>query len=246
MGLQRQSRDSMTCSRDKDCSAGFTMMEAMIGLLILTLITAAIFALLNRVQIASASESTKLDLTQEAREFADQIVRDIHMAGYPKLTMYSPALPNSNPLVAAGLVRVSPTEILLEGDVETSGKVQSVDIQYVPQDPADINCPCIRRSESQKINADPLAQSPANQFTQVDHVLPPAQAGEDLFTFFDKNGNPVNVAGGVDISTAGGQNTINSIQTVKINLNLFSAAVDPASNKAQHISLSVTGHLNNY
>jgi hypothetical protein len=54
------------------------------------------------------------------------------------------------------------------------------------------------------------------------------------------------VAGGVDISTAGGQNTIYSIQTVKINLNLFSAAVDPASNKAQRISLSVTGHLNNY
>ena len=77
-------------------------------------------------------------------------------------------------------------------------------------------------------------------------MLPPGQAGEDLFTFFDKNGNPVNVAGGVDISTAGGQNTINSIQTVKINLNLFSAAVDPASNNAQRISLSVTGHLNNY
>jgi type II secretory pathway pseudopilin PulG len=246
MDLQKQSRHSIRCNRDQRHSVGFTLIEAMVGLLILTLITAAIFALLNQVQVASASESVKLDLTQEAREFADQIVRDIHMSGYPKLTMYSPALPNSCPLVAAGLVRVSPTEILLEGDVETSGTVDSVDIQYLAQDPADPNCPCIRRSETPKSNADPLAQNtdPTTRFTQVDHVLPPGQAGEDLFTFFDKNGNPVNVAGGVDISS--GQATLDRIQTVKINLNLFSGAVDPASNKAQRISLSVTGHLNNY
>jgi type II secretory pathway pseudopilin PulG len=241
MRLQQQKRDSMRVS-DRH-SGGFTLIEAMVGLLILTLITAAIFALLNRVQVASASESTKLDLTQEAREFADQIVRDIHMAGYPKLAMYSPALPNSSPLVAAGLVRVSPTEILLEGDVETSGTVDSVDIQYVPQDPADTNCPCIRRTETPKGAATPVITS-----TEMDHLMPPGtgpgQSGEDLFTFFDKNGNPVNVAGGVDIST--GQTTIDRIQTVKINLNLFSAAVDPASNKAQRISLSVTGHLNKY
>jgi hypothetical protein len=77
-------------------------------------------------------------------------------------------------------------------------------------------------------------------------VLPPAQAGENLFTFFDKNGNQIPVAAGVDISSASGQSTIARIQTVKINLNLFSPAVDKASNRAQRISLSVTGHLNNY
>jgi Tfp pilus assembly protein PilW len=243
MPLQKQKRDLMRLRDGR--AGGFTLIEAMVGLLILTLITAAIFSLLNRVQVASASESSKLDLTQEAREFADQIVRDIHMAGYPKLTMYSPPLPNSSPLVAAGLVRVSPTEILLEGDVETSGTVDSVDIQYVPQDPADKNCPCLRRTETSKGAATAAISS-----TEVDHLMPPGtgpgQSGEDMFAFFDKNGNPVNVAGGVDTSTAGGQSTIDSIQTVKINLNLFSAAVDPASNKAQRISLSVTGHLNKY
>jgi hypothetical protein len=116
----------------------------------------------------------------------------------------------------------------------------------VPQDAADPNCPCIRRTETPKVDADPLAQNPdpSLTFTQVDHLLPPAQAGVDLFTFFDKNGNQVPVTGGVDIST--GQSTIDRIQTVKINLNLFSAAVNPASNAAQRISLSVAGHLNNY
>lgn len=231
---------------------GFTLMEALIGLFILTLITGAIFSQLNQVQKASASEATKLDLTQQAREFADQIVRDLHMTGYPRADMYSPALPLSSPLVAAGLVRISPAEILLEGDVETSGAVDSVDIQYVAADPNDPNCPCIRRTETPKANADPLAQppAPANSIsTQVEQVMPPGvgpgQSGENLFTFFDKNGNPVNVAGGVDISTPAGQTTITSIETVKINLNLLSPNVDPATRLPQRIALSVTGHLNN-
>lgn len=252
---------TVTCAAAQQCqcagkgisraSRGFTLMEALIGLFILTLITGAIFSQLNQVQKASASEANKLDLTQQAREFADQIVRDLHMTGYPRPDMYSPVLPLSSPLVAAGLVRVSPTEILLEGDVETSGNVDSVDIQYVAADPNDPNCPCVRRSEIAKANADPLAQvhDASSTFTQVEQVMPPGvgpgQSGEDLFTFFDKNGTKVPVAGGVDISTAGGQNTINTIQTVKINLNLLSPNVDPMTRLRQRIALSVTGNLNN-
>ncbi|HST79133.1 MAG TPA: prepilin-type N-terminal cleavage/methylation domain-containing protein [Verrucomicrobiae bacterium] len=229
---------------------GFTLMEALVGLFILTLITGAIFAQLNQVQRVSSSEATKLDLTQQAREFADQIVRDIHMAGYPSATMYAPGLDNSSPLVAAGLVRVSPTEILLEGDVETSGTVYSVDIQYVAQDPNDQSCPCIRRSEVPKAAGDPLAQPPAPRYTEVNNVMPPGtgpgQSGEDLFTFFDKNGNPVPVSAGADISTPAGQNTISGIHTVKINLDLLSPTPDSVTGVPQRIALSVTGHLNQY
>jgi hypothetical protein len=199
------------------------------------------------VQLSSNSEAARLDSTQEAREFVDQMVRDIHMAGYPKAAMYAPGLNNSSPLVAAGLARVSPTEILLEGDVETSGTVYSVDTVYVPQDPSNPNCPCIRRSEAPKMAADPLSQTPAAQYTQVEQLIPPGigpgQAGEDLFTFFDGNGNQVNVGTGVDISSAAGQGTISTIRTVKINLSLLPPTVNPATR--QRVSLSVTGYLNN-
>lgn len=229
---------------------GFTLIEALVGLFVLLVITGAIFAQLNQIQLASSSESTKLDLSQQAREFIDQVVRDLHMTGYPRADMYSSGLTVASPLVAAGLVRVSPTEILLEGDVETSGTVYSVDIQYIPQDPADANCPCIRRSEAPKVAGDPLAQPPAPRFAQVEQVMPPGtgagQSGEDLFTFYDKNGNQVNASAGLDISTAAGQAAINTIQTVKVNLSLLSPAVDPMSKLPQRISLSVTGHLNNY
>lgn len=229
---------------------GFTLMEALVGLFILTLITGAIFAQLNHVQRASSSEETKLDLTQQAREFADQIVRDIHMAGYPSVAMYAPGLDVNSPLVAGGLVRVSPTEILLEGDVETSGTVYSVDIQYIAQDPNDQNCPCIRRSEVPKVAGGPLAQPPAPRYTEVENVMPPGagpgQSGEDLFTFFDKNGIPVDVNASADISSAAGQDTINRIRTVKINLDLLSPSRDSVTGVTQRIALSVTGHLNQY
>ena len=61
-------------------------------------------------------------------------------------------------MVANRLVRVSPTEILMEGDVNNDGAVESVDIVYVASDPNDPNCPCIRRSAQAKINADSFNQ----------------------------------------------------------------------------------------
>lgn len=231
--------------------AGFTLIETLVSVVILLVIMAAIFSQLNQVQQASSSEANKLDMTQQAREFVDQMVRDLHMAGYPGSDMYSPALPVDSPLVAAGLARVSSTEILLEGDVETSGSVYTVDIQYVPQDPNDPQCPCVRRSEAAKGAGGPLGQVlPGTKYTELQQVMPPGtgagQSGEDLFTYFDQNGKPVNVGAGADISTAAGQTLIGSIETVKINLSLFSPGVDPETKLPKRFSLSVTGHLNKY
>ena len=236
----------------KRCGAGFSLTEALIGIFILAVLMAAIFSQINQITEASSSEATKLDMTQQAREFIDQMVRDLHMAGYPRADMYSPALDVNSPLVAAGLARVSPTDILLEGDVETSGTVSSVEIQYVPVDPNDPQCPCIRRSEAAKVAGGPLAQPPAARYTQVESVMPPGtapgQSGEDLFTFYDKNGNQVDVSTtpAPDISSVAGQTTIDKIKTVKINLSLLSPGKDLLTKAPQRVSLSVTGHLNNY
>ena len=230
--------------------AGFSLVETAVGLFILLVIMAAIFSQINQITEASSSEASKMDMTQEAREFIDQTVRDLHMAGYPRTDMYSPNFDLTSPLVAAGLARVSPTDILLEGDVQTSGVVSSVEIQYVPQDANDPACPCVRRSEAPKVAGSPLAQPAATQYTQVESVMPPGVgpglSGQDLFTFYDKNGNQVDVTGTPDISTAAGENTLNTIKTVKINLSLLSATLDPVTRTPQRISISVTGHLNNY
>ena len=180
----------------------------LVSLLILATVTGAVFEQINLMQKKANSEAVNVDLNQQARDFLDQTVRDLHMAGYPNPSMYSVG-PLARPsMVAAGLVRVSPTEVLLEGDVNSDGSVYSVDISYVASDPNDPNCPCVRRSAQTKIDAGSLSK-PSNLFyTETQHVFPPGtgagQSGEDLFAYYDQNGNPVDLSTGADISTSAG------------------------------------------
>src|SRR5215475_2619943 len=137
---------------------GFTLLELMLSMFMLLLVTAAVFEQISQMQKKSSSEAMKVDLSQQGREFVDQTVRDLHMAGYPSVSMYSNADTTSQ-IVAAGLVRVSSTEILFEGDVNNDGNVYSVDILYVPNDPNNPNCPCITRGAVLKAHGSPLNQA---------------------------------------------------------------------------------------
>src|SRR5262249_21382207 len=153
-------------------SQGYTLLELMVSLFILAAVTGTVFEQINRLQKKSGSEAMKLDLTQQAREFVNQTVRDLHMSGYPSASMYSNPPAGSN-MVAAGLVSVSPTQILFEGDVNNDGTVSSVNIYYVPNDPNDPNCPCIRRGAVAKIPGDSMAQPLSPTYTETGHVFPP-------------------------------------------------------------------------
>ncbi|HET9363723.1 MAG TPA: type II secretion system protein [Candidatus Angelobacter sp.] len=226
---------------------GYTLLELLVSMLILLTVTAVVFQQIDQMQKKSSSEAMKVDLSQQAREFVNQTVRDLHMAGYPNLTMYS----NQQDLtkVAAGLVSVSPTQILFEGDVNNDGNVYSVNIYYVANDPNDPNCPCIRRSFVQKTSADSLNEGVGGSYTETDHVFPPGtdpgQSGEDLFTYYDQNGGPVPVGTGIDISTAANAATISTIKTIKINLSMLTNLRDPATpNGFIRTSISATSRLN--
>jgi prepilin-type N-terminal cleavage/methylation domain-containing protein len=226
-------------------SRGYTLLELLISLAILATVTGAVFEHINAMQKKASSAAMKLDMNQQAREFLDQTVRDLHMAGYPGASMYSNPLLHPSQ-VAAGLVRVSPTEILLEGDVNNDGNVYSVDIAYVANDPNDPNCPCIRRSAQAKVDADSFSQPSNPNYTETQRVFPPGtgagQSGEYLFAYYDQNGNPIDVGTGVDLHSAPGM--IASIKTVKINLSLLTNQQDPASGGFISTSMSATSRLN--
>lgn len=220
--------------------AGFTLLEMLVSLAILVTVTGAVFEQINAMQKKSASEAVNVDLTQQSRDFVNQTVRDLHMAGYPAASMYS-VDPLARPsLVAYGLVKVSPTEILMEGDVNNDGTVESVDIAYVASDPNDPNCPCIRRSAQPKIDADSFSQ-PTNLFyTETQQVFPPGtgagQSGEDLFEYYDQNGSPVPIGTGTDILADAAK--VSSIKTVKINLSLLTNQRDPVTGGFVRTSMS--------
>lgn len=204
---------------------GFSLLEMVISLAVLLVVMGTIFDQIVLMQRKAASESSKVDLMEQSREFVDQTVRDLHMAGYPNSQMFSPLVTDKSK-IATGLVSISPTQVVVEGDVNGDGNVESLTLAYVASDPNDPNCPCVRRGAVGKINADSLAQPQPLSYTEIQHVVPPAQAGRDIFTFYKQSGDPIDVSQGADFSH--NPDTIALISTVKVNLTVANGP-DPAS-----------------
>ncbi len=126
----------MGCNEKPVRQQGFTLLELMVSMAILTLVASVIVDGLSRLQKRNSMEVTKVDLTQESREFMDQIVSDIHQSGYPSLKMFDPnaiPAPTLNSLyVSQGLVNVTPSSVQFEADVDGSGTVSEVFIQLNP------------------------------------------------------------------------------------------------------------------
>jgi prepilin-type N-terminal cleavage/methylation domain-containing protein len=233
--------------------AGFSLIELMVSILILVIVMGAVFKQVNNVQKSSRSESLKMDLTQEDRSFVDQFARDLHMAGYPTSRLYqvgatgAKVQPTDN-TVALGLVEATPTWIRFEGDVYGDGLVYSVLYRYFqvdPNNPPDPNCPCLRRSVTQKIQGgDPVTgQSNPVYYTEVQNVIDPTGMAQALFTYYRADGTPVPVGAGVNLNTAPG--TIQLIDAVKVNLNTRSRYFDPQSRQQAVHSISTIAELEN-
>ncbi len=158
---------------------GFSLVELVIVCALLTIVLGAVFSGIDLATQRSQAEMTKVDLTQEGREFIDEFERDLHQAGYPNCRMVSTAgvanncpadysAPAAYPVeqnsaVAVGLVSVSNTQVIFEGDVDGDGLVDTVRYRLVDSAgayPPAGNCPCtIQRSQMLKVNGTlPLAQ----------------------------------------------------------------------------------------
>jgi prepilin-type N-terminal cleavage/methylation domain-containing protein len=61
-------------------SKGFSILELLIVLVVLLIITGAVFEVIKLTTERSSTEQTKLDMFQEAREFMDQMSRDLRQA----------------------------------------------------------------------------------------------------------------------------------------------------------------------
>lgn len=123
---------------------GFSLVEMMIVLAILSIVSGVIVQGITDTQARNVVESTKTDLTQESRQFMDQIVSDVHQAGFPSIRMFDPASLVSSTVcasdnnVACGLLSVSTTALQFEGDVDGSG----VSEVYVQLNQPTGGCPC--------------------------------------------------------------------------------------------------------
>src|SRR5216117_3379451 len=137
---------------------GFSLFEFSVIILLLLIMTAAIFELIDMSVSRSAAEQTKLDMFQESREFMDQMSRDLHQAGYPSTQNVTPGLLTASPTAndsrtAVGLVKVDSGDLWFEGDVDGTGIVYSV--QYHLDTSTTDGCPCLKRSQLPKITGNP-------------------------------------------------------------------------------------------
>lgn len=216
----------------------------MITMAVLGIFLAAILRLVNLATARSSTEQSKLDMFQEAREFMDQMSRDLRQAGAPSLRNFtSAALPNTplqnNSRVAAGLIKITDTELWFEGDVEGSGTV-SVVRYWLDTSTTSNGCPCLKRSQLPKVdNADVLTgQSTPEYQTEVQGVRNTA-----IFAAYIKGntGTPASLP----VTFSANPATIASIDTVQAVLTVRAVLPDPETRTRPLSTLVITTRLNN-
>jgi type II secretory pathway pseudopilin PulG len=220
---------------------GMSMIEVMIVLLITTVITGAIFSQIVHVQRRAASEQVKLDLFQEARDFVDQMSRDLHQAGYPSprnLAAGQVTGPNAA-AAAVGLVKVDVNELRFEGDVDGDGVVETLRYELIT---TGANCPCLRRSQIPKITADPLTgQLTPEWYTEVQNVQNGTTANP-IFFAYTGGGTPVTT---LPVDFASDPDTLATIDTIKIVVTTQAKNPDPQTGAKPSTTLVSTVRLNN-
>jgi len=212
----------------------------MIVLIIVLIITTMIFRIINMAMQRSTTEQTKLDMFQEARQFMDQMSRDLRQAGYPSPRNMDPSLFTQDPLIndhvaAAGIVKVSEGDLWFEGDMDGTGRVSVV--RYHLDSSTDHGCPCLKRSQLDKINGSPLT----GQTAAVYEVEVQGVQNTNVFSAYN-NGTALSLP--LDISTDHGA-VIASVDTVQAMVTLRAAAVDPETRKKPITTLVTTVRLNN-
>ena len=148
----------MRHTRNRHNAQGASLIELMVGLAILAVITAGIFSQLNAATQRIATEQVKVDNFDEARDFVDQFFRDINQIGYPDGHIVTSLLaqPTYDPRIAVGLVKITPTSIWFEGDINGSGVVQEVQYQINGSGTCTL---CFQRSAVPKLQFDPESAS---------------------------------------------------------------------------------------
>ena len=179
----------MSRNKKRVLANGFTLIELIISVAILTVVVGVVVQGLTKLQQRNTMEAVKVDLTQESREFMDQIVSDIHQAGYPSLKMFDPAskpLGLNDPGVSQGLLNVTPSALQFEADVDGSGTVSEVFIQLSPLNGP---CPCtIQRGTISKLSWQGGTQP--FYYTEVNNVN-----NTNIFQGYDNAGNNVPLNG---------------------------------------------------
>ena len=214
--------------------AGFSLIELMLVIAILSLIIAAVFSQLGIAQQRLSTEEARLDDFQQARDFVDQFFRDINQIGTPNMQIFdtscpscfSPALTSQTTYTyansyindkrfAVGLVKIDNNEIRFEGSMSGNGTVQSM-IYQINSSSTCTQC-YLQRSQVDKVNGDPLSGQSTNWGTEVNDVV----LTNAIFKYYQYDGTQITIpTGGIDYTTQANANILANVKTIQINLTI--------------------------
>jgi prepilin-type N-terminal cleavage/methylation domain-containing protein len=190
---------------------GFTLIELMVVVLILTIMMGVVFRQVDMIQKRARTEQSKLDAFQAARDFLDLMGRDIHGAGYPNARVQDTSqITNGLNDVknAVGLVKVDTGELRLE-TYDDQGKVIAVVYQ--------LNSGVLQRSQENKVVGSPLTGQTVSLQNGVENVQ-----NTTIFTAYKTDGTVVTLP--VDISSS--PTGIASIKSIEIVLQVQGNVTD--------------------
>jgi prepilin-type N-terminal cleavage/methylation domain-containing protein len=238
----------------REAEAGFSMIEMLVVILVITIIMGSVFKSINLAQQTSSSQQVRLDLTQQAREFMDQLTRDMHSSGYPNLRNMSSNETDTNvgncpdgttnllkspcdPTNGVGLIKIDVGTLWFAGDVDGTenyvggvpqGTAQVKIIRYdlVPAGKNEPNCPCLRRTEYLR-NAyqDPVADANAT-VANAQLEIQEVQNGTAADPIFTAYDPTTGLAVGLPIDFTNNANTVASINSLRVVLAVQSRLPD--------------------
>jgi prepilin-type N-terminal cleavage/methylation domain-containing protein len=199
-------------------SHGFSLIELLVVMAVMVIIMGTVFKSINLTQQKSSSEQVKLDLTQQAREFIDQITRDLRSAGYPNSrNMMVGSVDTANNALTdprsfengVGLIKVTYNQLWFAGDVDgTSDGNGHPFVKIIKYDyfATGTNCPCLRRTEYLRTSyLDPVADATGATATpqlEIQGIQNGTSFTDPIFTAYDPTtGTPV--AAAIDFTSSG-------------------------------------------
>jgi prepilin-type N-terminal cleavage/methylation domain-containing protein len=222
-------------------ASGFSLIELMIALIIFLIVSGAVFRVMSLATERSSTEQAKLDMFQEAREFMDQMSRDLRLAGYPNARNFAPSYlpdpPANDHQVAVGIVKIAKDELWFEAGVEIDATVPKVSVIRYYLDPVGTNCPCLKRSQVDKTDAAPTAQAAPVYETEVQGVTNP---NGQIFTAYNNA-----VLQTLPLNFVSNASAIAGLDTIQAIVSLQAATIDPKTRTKPTTSLVTTVRLNN-
>jgi len=195
---------------------GFSLIEMLVVVAVITVIMASVLRSIDLTQKTSSSEQVKLDATQQAREFVDQITTDLRSAGYPNMrnvstqqadtvagtcpdltttSAKSPCSPHNGP----GIIVMDYNKLYLAGAVDGLGNGDgTAQVKIIKYDyfATGTNCPCLRRTEYLRTAyQDPVTDANTPTATppmEIQGVQNGTSTADAIFTPYDPlSGNPI-------------------------------------------------------